>query len=402
MMVDALIFKVREALSPEVNITDEVVMACIHQEITKIHHDKTLSLRERTLLFQTAFNAIRRLDVIQPLIDDPTISEIMVNGPHLIFIERAGRMIKTDIQFDSTKRLMQVIQKIVSDVDRMVNEATPIVDARLPDGSRVHAILPPLAIKGPILTIRKFHPQTFALKDLVENDTMTQACADFLKGLVRAKYNIFISGSTGSGKTTLLNCLAHEIPPDERLVTIEDSAELKLDHIPNLVSLETRNANTQGAGEVTIKALIKASLRMRPDRIIVGEVRGGEALDMLQAMNTGHDGSLSTGHANNGKDMLKRLETMVYSDTNMPLNAIRQQIISGVEVLVHVGRMPDRSRKLISIEEVIGIGEDAIVTRSLFERVWQSTGSGFHHELVCKQTDLKRFEKWDQYVKEAL
>jgi pilus assembly protein CpaF len=313
------------------------------------------------------YNSFRGYDVLQPLIDDKTITEIMVNNHKEIFIERHGKTTQVDIQFEDEQRLEDIIQSIVSKVDRVVNESTPIVDARMQDGSRVNVVLPPIALKGAVITIRKFPEKPLTIENLIDYDSITQEAADFLQKLVISKYNIFIGGGTGSGKTTFLNVLSNFIPTDERIVTMEDSAELQIHNVPNLVSLETRNANTEGKGEISIRELIKTSLRMRPDRIIVGEVRGEEALDMLQAMNTGHDGSISTGHANSTKDMLSRLETMVLNGANLPVEVIRKQISSAIDIFIHLMRLRDNSRKVVAISEVLGVENGEVVLNPLYE-----------------------------------
>lgn len=314
----------------------------------------------------SVFNQMRRLDVIEPFINDREVTEIMINGPDKIFIEKNGRIIKTDVRFESRERLEDIIQAIVGKVNRSVNEAEPIVDARLEDGSRVNVVLPPVALNGPIVTIRKFPEKPMTIDDLVRYGSITEEAAEFLDKLVKSRYNIFICGGTSSGKTSFLNALSRLIPPDERIVTIEDSAELQLSSVENLVRLETRNANTEGKGEIRMNALIKAALRMRPERIIVGEVRGEEALDMLQAMNTGHDGSMSTGHANSTKDMLSRLETMVLMAAPLPLDAIRRQIASALDIIIFLSRIRDRSRRTMEISEVLDCKNGEIGLNPLF------------------------------------
>ena len=294
------------------------------------------------------------------------MTEIMINGKDHIFVEQNGTLRELDVGFESVEKLQDVIQQIVAGCNRVVNEASPIVDARLPDGSRVNIVMNPVALNGPIVTIRRFPDKPITMERLLRNDSISSEAAGFLEKLVRAKYNIFISGGTGSGKTTFLNVLSCYIPSEERVITIEDSAELQLQGLPNLVRLETRNSNTEGCREITVRELIRSSLRMRPDRIVVGEVRGGEALDMLQAMNTGHDGSMSTGHANSGKDMLARLENMVLMGMELPLSAIRQQIASGVDVIVHLGRLRDKSRRVLEITEVIGCEDNEYKLNPLF------------------------------------
>lgn len=320
------------------------------------------------------FNAYRGLDVLQPLLDEPSVTEIMINGYRRIFIEQRGESVLTGVQFESPEKLEDVIQAIVAKVNRTVNESSPIVDARLPDGSRVHVVLPPVSLGGATMTIRKFPARPLAMSDLTASGTLPPEAARLLQTLVAAKYNVFIGGGTGSGKTTLLNALAGSIPADERIVTIEDSAELQIVGIPNLVSLETRNANTEGRGEITMRQLIRASLRMRPNRIIVGEVRGPEAFDMLQAMNNGHDGSLSTGHGNSPSDMLDRLETMVLGAAPLPVAVIRKQIAGAIDVMVHVSRMRDKSRKVTEISEVAGVQGGEIALNPLF--CWQENEYG--------------------------
>ena len=291
----------------------------------------------------------------------------MINGPNHIFIEKSGRVTESNIKFDSKKQLEDIIQRIVSKVNRTVDASNPICDARLEDGSRVNIVLNPIALNGPVVTIRKFPESVIQISDLIKWESLTPQAASFLEAAVRAKYNIFVSGGTGSGKTTFLNALSNFIPQDERIITIEDSAELQILNVPNIVRMETRNANAEGKGAVTIKDLIKSSLRMRPERIVVGEVRGAEALDMLQAMNTGHDGSLSTGHANSTKDMLSRLETMVMQGADFPIEAIRQQIGSAIDIIIHLGRLADKSRRTLHIDELIGYENREYIINPLFE-----------------------------------
>ncbi len=322
---------------------------------------------QRVSITQQVYSSIRGFGLLDSIIKDDTITEVMINGPDHVFIEQNGRLFKLDKKFESQRRLEDVIQRIVSLAGREVNQANPICDTRLPDGSRVNVVLPPIALCGPTLTIRKFSKTPMTMEKLIEYGSLTEEIAEKLKLLVRAKYNIFISGGTGSGKTTFLNALSNYIPHDERVITIEDSAELQITRIDNLVSMETRNANASGAGQVTIRDLIKTSLRMRPERIVVGEVRGGEALDMLQAMNTGHDGSLSTGHANSTEDMLSRLETMVLQGAaGLPLEAIRQQIASAVDIIIHLSRLRDKSRKTMEITEVVGYEGGKILLNPLY------------------------------------
>lgn len=325
------------------------------------------SIDQRVEIVEEVYSSIRGFGLLDTIISDDSITEVMINGAENIFIEQNGRLFKLDKQFESQRRLEDVIQRIVGLAGREVNQANPICDTRLPDGSRVNVVLPPIALCGPTLTIRKFSKTPMTIEKLIEYGSLTQEIADKLELLVKAKYNIFISGGTGSGKTTFLNALSNYIPKDERIITIEDSAELQITGVENLVSLETRNANASGAGQITIRDLIKSSLRMRPERIIVGECRGGEALDMLQAMNTGHDGSLSTGHANSTQDMLSRLETMVLQGAvGLPLEAIRQQIASAVDIIIHLSRLRDKSRKTMAITEVVGYENGKVVLNPLY------------------------------------
>ena len=325
------------------------------------------SIEQRVSIVQQVYSSIRGFGLLDSIISDDTITEVMINGPENVFIEQNGRLFKLDKQFESQRRLEDIIQRIVGLAGREVNQANPICDTRLPDGSRVNVVLPPIALCGPTITIRKFSKTPMTIEKLIKYGSITQEIADKLELLVKAKYNIFIAGGTGSGKTTFLNALSNYIPHDERVITIEDSAELQITGIDNLVSLETRNANASGSGEITIRDLIKSSLRMRPERIVVGEVRGGEALDMLQAMNTGHDGSLSTGHANSTEDMLSRLETMVLQGAaGLPLEAIRQQIASAVDIIIHLSRLRDKSRKTMEITEVVGYKDGQIILNPLY------------------------------------
>ena len=313
------------------------------------------------------FHSVRKLDVLQELIEDETVTEIMVNGPDAIFVERAGKLSRWEKTFTSGEKLEDVIQQIVGKCNRVVNESMPIVDARLENGARVNAVVRPVALNGPILTIRRFPDTPITMEKLIALGSLPAECAEFLKTLVRARYSMVIGGGTGSGKTTFLGALSNFIPSDERLITIEDNAELKIQGIENLVRLEAKMANTEGAKSVTIRDLIKTALRMRPDRIVVGEVRGGEAVDMLQALNTGHEGSLSTAHANSAEDMLSRLETMTLMGVDLPLEAIRRQIASGVDILIHLGRMRDKSRKVLEITEICGFEDHEIKTRTLYQ-----------------------------------
>lgn len=347
-------------------LTDEEIgerIDAIFMEERTIH---CLSMEARRKLRREIFYAIRKLDLLQELVDDPLVTEIMINGTESIFVEKGGHLFKWEESFEEEK-LADVIQQIVADCNRVVNEASPIVDARLQNGSRVNIVMKPVALNGPVVTIRRFPEHPIQMKDLIRFGSIPEEAAEFLQKLVRAGYNIFISGGTGSGKTTFLNVLSSYIPEDERVITIEDSAELQIRNIPNLVRLETRNSNVEGCEPISIRDLIKTALRMRPDRIVVGEVRGSEALDMLQAMNTGHDGSLSTGHGNTARDMLSRLETMVLMGMDLPLAAIKKQIASGIDILVHLGRLRDKSRRVLQIVEIIGYEDEEIATNVLYE-----------------------------------
>ena len=338
------------------------------EELTRSRlQDEYLTIEERVDIVRQVYSSIRGFGLLDTIMNDDSITEVMINGPEEIFIEKAGRLYQLPETFESERRLEDVVQRIVGLAGREVNQANPIVDTRLPDGSRVNVVLPPISLKGAIVTIRKFSKTPMTIAQLIRFGSITQDIANVLELLVRAKYNIFISGGTGSGKTTFLNALSNYIPKDERVITIEDSAELQIVGVKNLVRLETRNANASGSGAVTIRDLIKSSLRMRPERIVVGEVRGGEALDMLQAMNTGHDGSLSTGHANSTADMLSRLETMVLQGAEgLPLEAIRQQIASAVDIIIHLSRLRDKSRKTMEITEIVGYENGHIVLNPLY------------------------------------
>lgn len=348
------------------SISDQTILSLIEESVLRFAHTVYLSMDEKKEVIQRTFYAIRKLDVLQEILEDQEITEIMVNGPDQIFIEKQGRLEPYPKKFLSKEKLEDVIQQIVGKVNRTVNESSPIVDVRLQDGSRVNVVLPPVAINGPIVTIRKFPADPITMEHLVSIQSITMQAAEFLKKLVQAKYNIFISGGTGSGKTTFLNALSAYIPKEERIITIEDSAELQIQNIPNLVRLEVRNANLEGKNEVTIRDLIRSALRMRPDRIILGEVRDAAAYDLLSVMNTGHDGSLSTGHANSPKDMLKRLEALVLTAVDIPLLAVRSQIASAIDIVVQLGRLRDRSRKVLEIDEMIGMDGTEIIMRPLY------------------------------------
>ena len=365
-----LVAEVRQYVTENVKLSSfsdeqlqEEIEAIVAQRLAGVY----CSIGQRVSIVQQVYSSIRGFGLLDSILADDTVTEVMVNGHEDIFIEREGRLLKLNKQFESRKNLENVIQRIVGMAGREVNRANPICDTRLPDGSRVNVVLPPISLGGPILPIRKFSKEPMTIERLIRYGSLTQEIADKLELLVRAKYNIFISGGTGSGKTTFLNALSNYIPKDERIITIEDSAELQIKNIDNLVRMEARNANASGAGQVTIRDLIKASLRMRPERIIVGECRGGEALDMLQAMNTGHDGSLSTGHANSTVDMISRLETMVLQGSvALPLEAIRQQIASAVDIIIHLARLRDKSRKTVEITEVVGYENGRTVLNPLY------------------------------------
>lgn len=361
--------KLSESIDYSTESSDEEIQDLIDEMLTRESRVIPLTIAERHRLRRELFHAVRKLDVLQELVDDAHITEIMINGPDTIFIEKDGRLCRSELCFESQEKLHNVIQQIVADCNRVVNEASPIVDARLQNGARVNVVLNPVALNGPIVTIRRFPDKPIMMNDLISYGSITAEVCDWLSRLVKAKYNIFISGGTGSGKTTFLNALSYYIPKEERIITIEDSAELQILEAPNLVRMETRNANVEECREITIRDLIRTSLRMRPDRIIVGEVRGGEAFDMMQCLNTGHDGSMSTGHANSSKDMLNRLENMILMGMEIPLPAIRQQIASGIDIIVHLGRLRDGSRKTMEIVEILGYEEDRIKLKTLYRFV---------------------------------
>lgn len=347
---------------------DEQLQEVIEELVSDYFQSEYLTIEERVDINERVFSSIRGLGLLDTIIKDEQITEVMINGPKHIFIEKSGRLMRLEQTFDNEQQLEDIIQKIVGQAGREVNQANPIVDTRLPDGSRVNVVLPPISMHGATVTIRKFSKTPMTIKQLLKYGSITPEVAHVLELLVKAKYNIFIAGGTGSGKTTFLNALSNFIPKDERVITIEDSAELQITGLDNLVSMETRNANASGSGAVTIRDLIKSSLRMRPERIIVGEVRGGEALDMLQAMNTGHDGSLSTGHANSTSDMLSRLETMVLQGADgLPLEAIRQQIASAVDIIIHLSRLRDKSRRTMAITEIVEYKDGKIVLNPIYE-----------------------------------
>ena len=357
----------REELDRKEAVPDEQIEAMLDAEILRRSKQDYIPLQMKLQIRAQVFYSIRGYDCLEEILKQEDITEIMINGYKKIFIERNGRMEAWGQGFSSEEKYMDIIQKIVARCNRIVNESSPIVDARLEDGSRVNVVLPPVALNGAVMTIRRFPKETYGMEQLVAMNMLSKEIADVLQILVKSKYNIMISGGTGSGKTTFLNALANTISKEERIITIEDSAELQLRKIPNLVGLEVRNANVEGENAIPMKELIRSALRMRPDRIVVGEVRGEEALDMLQAMNTGHSGSLSTGHANSARDILYRLETMVLMGIDMPLRAIRQQIASAIDVIIHIGRQPDGSRRLLEVAEVTGIQEGEILLHSLYQ-----------------------------------
>ena len=363
----------RQKIDLSREVSDEEVREMIDEMVIHCSRQYALSLKDRQQLGREIFDAIRRMDILQELVEEEEVTEIMINGTQGIFIERKGRLFQWDKNFASKEKLEDVIQQIVAKCNRAVNEASPIVDARLENGARVNIVLAPVALNGPIVTIRRFPSHPIGMTDLLAYGSLTQEAAQDLEKWVRAGYNIIISGGTGSGKTTFLNALSQYIPSTDRVITIEDSAELQLQGIPNLVRLETRDSKGEGTTAITIRDLIRSSLRMRPDRIIVGEVSGSEAIDMLQALNTGHDGSLSTGHANSATDMLMRLETMVLMGMELPLSAVRRQIASGVDIIVQLGRLRDKSRKVLEIVEITGYEDGEIVTRPLYQ--FQETGT---------------------------
>ena len=362
----ALREEVLSGIAMDREMTDDEVMEIIDRTVVENGKRQGLSLRQKQELSRELFYSIRRLDILQELTDDPKVTEIMINGYRDIFIERAGRLYKWDKCFESKRKLSDVIQQIVARCNRTVNESSPIVDARLENGSRVNIVLDPVALNGPIVTIRRFPERPYLMKDLIAFGALDEETAAFIEKLVRAKYSCICSGGTGSGKTTFLNAMSDFIPKDERIITIEDSAELQIVGVDNLVRLETRNANVEGCEEISIRDLIRSSLRMRPDRLIIGEVRGAETVDLLQCLNTGHDGSLSTIHANSAADMVSRLETMVLMGMDLPLSAVRGQIASGVDIIVQLGRLRDKSRKVIEIAEVTGLKNDRVELSTLY------------------------------------
>ncbi len=369
-MTDTTISKIRSDLINRFDfsrdLSNEEIYSLIDNEIVETGRHQFISLTEKERLRRILFHSIRGYDILQELIDDHEITEIMINGYNNIFIEKNGTLIKSDFEFSSPEKLQDVIQQMVSNVNRRVNEASPIADARLYDGSRVNIVLNPVALNGPAVTIRKFSESPMSIQNLIDFNSITMEAADYLKQLVLAGYNIFVCGGTGSGKTTFLNALSNFIPATERIITIEDSAELQISNIPNIVRLEARQANTEGKNEITIRDLIRSALRMRPTRLLVGEVRGPEALDMLTAFNTGHDGSMSTGHGNSPKDMLRRMETMVLMGVDMPVSAIKGQIASALDIMIYLGRLRDHSRRVLEITEIADYKNDEIILNPLF------------------------------------
>lgn len=383
--------QIQEMIVNEMNrgngISDEEILECIEEHVLKLGHTVYLSVGKKEEMIRTIFNSIRKLDVLQEILEDNSVTEIMVNGPNHIFIEKDGRLQPYPKKFSSQEKLEDVVQQIVGKVNRRVNEASPIADVRLLDGSRVNVVLPPIALEGPVVTIRKFPEQPISMDSLIELGSITKDASIMLGKLVEAKYNIFVSGGTGSGKTTFLNALSEYIPAEERLIVIEDAAELQIRGIPNLVRLEVRNANIEGKNAVTIRDLMKSALRMRPDRILLGEVRDAAACELLNVMNTGHDGSLCSGHANSPKDMLNRLETLVLTGMDIPLLAVRSQVASALDVIVHLGRLRDKSRRVLEIVEVIGIQQGEIQIQPLFS--FQEEGqdeTGRVQGKLCKTT----------------
>lgn len=386
-----------EAVRMQMDLTREIpegeILQAIDDEILRYSTTHHLSLAKKEAIAKEVFNCLRRLDILQELVDDDGITEIMVNGPRDIFYERAGRIFRWEKSFEDESRLLDIAQQIAARSNRIVNESVPILDSRLSDGSRVNIVLPPVALAGPTITIRKFYQSPITIEKLISYGSITREAAQFLEKLVRARYNIFVAGGTGSGKTTFLNALSNYIPSDERVITIEDSAELQIQSVENLVRLETRNANVEGENAITIRDLIKSSLRMRPDRIIVGEVRGAEAVDMISVMLSGHDGSLSTGHANTPADMCRRLETMIMQGMDIPLAAIKSQIASALDIIVHLGRMRDKSRRVLSIMEVGDVVEGEIMLHPLYEFQEEKEVNGVIQGTLVKKGELRAREK---------
>ena len=386
--------RVIEKMDMTCDMEDEELQELIHEVLEESSKETFIPLQEKIQISRELFNAFRKLDILQELIEDDEITEIMINGTEHIFLEKSGRIFESDRRFVSVAKLEDVIQQIVAGANRYVNEASPIVDARLEDGSRVNVVLRPVALNGPIMTIRKFPKEAVTMQQLIDWGSISQEVTDFLKILVESKYNIFVSGGTGSGKTTFLNALSDYIPKDERIITIEDNAELQIKGVSNLVRLEARNANLEGEGAVTIRDLIKSALRMRPDRIIVGEVRGDETVDMISsAMLNGHSGSMSTGHANNPLDMLHRLETMMLMGIDLPLAAIQKQIASALDIIIHLGRLRDKSRKVLEITEVLGYEEGRIQLQTLYKFQEEGMEDGKIKGTLMKENEIVQTEK---------
>lgn len=384
---------VKESLAARVNTDDKDVLKEIDRAIQEECRKIPIPIDWKLSIRKEVFNGIRRLDILQPFLDDDAVTEIMVNGTAEIFLEKKGRLIPSGCSFSSADKLMDIIGRIAAGINRTVNITSPIMDGRLDDGSRVCVVLPPVSLEGPILTIRRFPDKAMDDKDLLFLESVNEEVLLFLKCLVRAGYNILISGGTGAGKTTFLNIMSNYIPKTERIITIEDSAELQIKEIDNLVRLEARKANAEGANCISIRDLIKTSLRMRPDRIVVGEVRGEEAIDMLQAFNVGQDGSLSTIHANSAADALLRLETMIMLNTDIPLAALRRQIVSGVDIIVHLGRLRDKSRRLLEIREVIGMKNNEVETSLLYEFCEEAEINGKIKGSFMRRADLYHTSK---------
>ena len=388
--------RLMEQMESRMQVEDEELRDLIDMAILEAAEGAYLPLKERLCLRKELFDSFRRLDILQELVDDPTITEIMVNGMNGIFLEKDGTLSRWEKNFYSGERILDVIRQIAGACNRAVNESQPIVDARLENGDRVHVVLPPVAVNGPIITIRRFPKEPMTMKRLLEMDSISQEEIDFLADAVRAGYSILVAGGTGSGKTTFLNALSEFIPEEERVVVIEDTAELQIQHVPNLVRLETRSAGTEDCKEISIRDLIRASLRMRPSRIIVGEVRGAEAFELLTCLNTGHDGSISTCHANSTKDTVARMETMVLMNRELPLQAIRRQIASGVDIIVYLGRLRDKSRRILEITEVTGMEGEQVELNPLF--LFRETGqiSGRVCGIQEKTGVMKQIEKFQR------
>ena len=394
---EIIIAEVRQGLIEKLEYleetNDESLQRMINESLKEKSREQYISIKDRQTIARQIFDSMRKLGILEEFIENPDVTEIMINGPKCIFYEKAGRLYKSDKQFENEETLRNVIQKIVAQCNRVVNESSPIVDARLSDGSRVNCVLDPIALNGPILTIRRFPKRPYLMDDLIAKGSLNAETALFLQKLVIAEYNILVSGGTGSGKTTFLNALSAYIPKDERIITIEDSAELQIQGIENLVRMETKNANIEGVTPITIRDLIKSSLRMRPDRIVVGEVRGAEAMDMIcSAMNCGHDGSMSTVHANSAADSISRLETMILTAAPLPLYAIRRQIGSGVDIVIQLGRMRDKTRKVLEIVELNCIGDDVDIN-PLFRFVEEDYSTEKVSGQLTKVGDLKNDSK---------